>query len=55
MIIRKKKEISLERAKRNSPIWSYLKPNADEKSVTQMDLVVCSGCLLDDTDFGNKE
>jgi len=55
LIIRKKKEISLERAKRNSPIWMYLKPNADEKSVTQEDLVVCSGCLLEDTDLGNKE
>jgi len=55
LIIRKKKEITLERAKRNSPIWRYLKPNADEKSVTQMDLVVCSGCLLDDTDLGSKE
>ena len=46
LIIRKKKEISLEGAKRNSPIWRYLKPNADERSVKQEDLVVCSGCLL---------
>jgi hypothetical protein len=55
LIIRKKKEISLERAKRNSPIWRYLKPNADENSVKQEDLLVCSGCLLDYTDSGNKK
>ncbi len=55
LIIRKKKEISLERAKRNSPIWRYLKPNADERAVKQEDLLICSGCLLDDTDSANKE
>jgi len=49
LIIRKKKEISLERAERNSPIWRYVKANAGEKSVKQEDLVVCSGCLLNDT------
>jgi hypothetical protein len=55
LIIRKKKEISLEGAERNSPIWRYVKANTDEKSVKQEDLLVCSGCLLDDTDSGNKE
>ena len=55
LIIRKKKQISLECAKRNSPIWRYLKHNADEKSMTQEDLLVCSGCLLDDIDSGNNE
>jgi hypothetical protein len=49
LIIRKKKEISLEHAVRNSPIWRYVKANADKKSVKQEDLVVCRGCLLNDT------
>jgi hypothetical protein len=40
LIIRKKKEISLERAKRHSPIWRH-KADIDEKSVNQEDLVIC--------------
>jgi hypothetical protein len=41
LIIRKKKEISLERAKRHSPIWRH-KADINEKSVNQEDLVMCN-------------
>lgn len=40
LILRKKETISLERAERSSPIWRYIKSNADEKSVKQYDLVI---------------
>jgi hypothetical protein len=48
LIIRKKKEISLERAKRDSPIWKYINGTAHDKHVKQEDLVICNGCLLYD-------
>lgn len=41
LIIRKKKEISLECAKRDSPIWRH-NADIDEKSVNQEDLVICN-------------
>jgi hypothetical protein len=41
LIIRKKKEISLERAKHHSPIWRH-KADIDEKSVNQEDAVICN-------------
>src|SRR6266852_3849648 len=41
LIIRKKKEISLERAKRHFAIWRH-KADIDEKSVNQEDLVICN-------------
>jgi hypothetical protein len=47
-IIRRKKDISLQGAKRDSPIWKYIRDCADPNSVTQEDLLVCGGCILDD-------
>jgi hypothetical protein len=48
LIIRKKKQISLERAKHDSPIWKYVKRTAHDKNVNQEDLIICNGCLLYD-------
>jgi len=47
LIIRKKKQISLERANHDSPIWKYVKDTPQDKNVKQ-DLVICSGCVLYD-------
>ncbi len=47
LIIRKKRNISLEGAKHDSSIWKYVRPGVDSKSVNQEDLLVCSGCVLD--------
>jgi hypothetical protein len=46
LIIRKKRNISLEGAKFDSSIWKYVRTGVDSKSVNQEDLLVCSGCLL---------
>jgi hypothetical protein len=46
LIIRKKRNISLEGAKHDSSIWKYVRTGVDSKSVNQEDLLVCSGCLL---------
>lgn len=48
LIIRKKKEISLERAKRDPPIWKYINGTVHDKHVKHEDLVICNGCLLCD-------
>ncbi|MGC1930947.1 MAG: hypothetical protein WA667_18405 [Candidatus Nitrosopolaris sp.] len=48
LIIMKKKEISLEREKRDSPIWKYVEGAAHDKYVNEEDLVICNGCLLYD-------
>lgn len=48
LIIRKKRNISLEGAKHDSSIWKYVRTDVDSKSVNQEDLLVCSGCVLDD-------
>ena len=48
LIIRRKKDISLQGAKHDSPIWKYIIDGADPNSVNQEDLLVCGGCILDD-------
>ena len=48
LIIRKKKQISLERAKHDSPIWKYVKGTAHDKYVKQEDLVIYHACVLYD-------
>jgi hypothetical protein len=48
LIIWKKRNISLEGSKHDSPIWKYVRTDADSKSVNQEDLLVCGGCILND-------
>jgi hypothetical protein len=48
LIIRRKRNISLEGAKHDSSIWKYVRAGADSESVNQEDLLVCSGCVLND-------
>ncbi len=45
LIIRRKRNISLEGAKHDSSIWKYVRAGADSESVNQEDLLVCSGCV----------
>jgi uncharacterized membrane protein len=46
LIIRKKRNISLEGAKHDSSIWKYVRTGVVSGSVNQEDLLVCSGCVL---------
>jgi hypothetical protein len=48
LIIMKKRNISLEGSKHDSPIWNYVRNDADSKSVNQGDLLVCGDCILND-------
>ncbi len=43
--LRIRKSMQLERAKRDSPNWKYVKGTTHDKYLKQEDLAICNGCL----------